>query len=127
MHLCASESAELPHYFVLRVYNLGIVLQRSRTHKLPTQLLTLNTVVPLAFAMPLFSPVTIFPSSASAIEPTQPGPPCFGEDFVRHQRQYSEAEWQTKRLTIKQLYMESKKSLKQTMATMSQEHNFHAT
>jgi hypothetical protein len=77
--------------------------------------------------MSLFSPVTIFPSSTSAIEPTQSGPPYFGEGFVRHHRQYSEAEWQTKRLLIKQLYMDSKKPLKQVMATMSQEHNFHAT
>ncbi|PQE19083.1 hypothetical protein CJF30_00007439 [Rutstroemia sp. NJR-2017a BBW] len=73
----------------------------------------------------------LFPSSAPAIEDTTPGSlhphNHSGADVTHHRRQYSEAEWQKKRLPIKQLYMDAKKTLKQVMSIMAQKHDFHPT
>ncbi|PQE23546.1 multiple ankyrin repeats single kh domain protein [Rutstroemia sp. NJR-2017a BVV2] len=92
---------------------------------------TPDAVVSLAFTMSSISPAKPFPSSAPAIEDTTPGSlhphTHSGADFTHHHRQYSEAEWQTKKLLIKQLYMDAKKPLKQVMLIMAQKHDFHPT
>jgi hypothetical protein len=74
----------------------------------------------------------MFSSSAPAIKPKQL-PPLGYEAALRNgsplhkTQQYGKLEWESKKDTIKGLFIDLKLPLKDVMKIMSKEHNFHAT
>lgn len=77
------------------------------------------------------APATMLSSTVPPIDVMQPQPVGFDSPIrrnsLRHPREYSQSDWQSKKPLIKRFYIDLGKPLNQVAAIMSQEHNFHAT